>query len=96
MKNLNLEICFACNQRKMLWANFPCQHLLWCSDCRLQVIQVAGASDQRCVLCDLKVEKIDMLPWHDVCQAVRVDLPNVKEFPPFDPNHIRRYRYSAL
>ncbi|KAL4600685.1 hypothetical protein ACB092_11G216100 [Castanea dentata] len=78
MKNLNRGICFACNQRKMLWANFPCQHLLWCSDCRLQAIQVAGASDQRCVLCDLKVEKIDMFPWHD-------------EFPPFDPNHTRRY-----
>ncbi|KAK7852020.1 heterogeneous nuclear ribonucleoprotein 1 [Quercus suber] len=89
IKSLNREMCFACNQRKMLWANFPCQHLLWCSDCRLQAIQVAGASDQRCVLCDLKVEKIGMLPWHDVCQAVRVDLPNVKEFPPFDPNHIR-------
>ena len=57
---------------------------------------MAGASDQTCVLCDLKVEKIDMLPWHDSCQAVRVDLPNVKEFPPFDPNHIRRYGYSAL
>ncbi|XP_050281658.1 uncharacterized protein LOC126722549 [Quercus robur] len=89
IKSLNREMCFACNQRKMLWANFPCQHLLWCSDCRLQAIQVAGASDQRCVLCDLKVEKIDMLPWHDICQAVRVDLPNVKEFPPFDPNHIK-------
>ncbi|XP_015879390.4 uncharacterized protein LOC107415561 isoform X2 [Ziziphus jujuba] len=53
--------CFGCNERKMLWANFPCQHLLWCSDCREKAILVGGAFAHKCVVCDVEVQKIALI-----------------------------------
>ncbi|KAF2299203.1 hypothetical protein GH714_030954 [Hevea brasiliensis] len=41
--------CFGCNQRRVLWANFPCQHLLWCADCKLQMTQAASNFEHKCV-----------------------------------------------
>ncbi|KAE8021669.1 hypothetical protein FH972_007540 [Carpinus fangiana] len=79
--------CFACNQREMSWANFPCQHLLWCEDCKLQAILASGASEHRCVVCDVKVQKI--LPSREFFQRASQGVPNVEEFPPFNPNHIQ-------
>lgn len=88
--------CFACNQREMLWANFPCQHLLWCDDCKLQAIWAAGASEHKCVVCDEKVQKIGLIRSHEFCQRAIHGVPNVEEFPPFNPNHVRRYGYTKL
>ncbi|XP_031378821.1 uncharacterized protein LOC116194208 isoform X2 [Punica granatum] len=54
--------CFACKTRKMIWANFPCQHLLWCNDCKLEAVKAAGDSQHKCVICDRKVQRIDPIP----------------------------------
>lgn len=47
------------------------------------------------MVCNLEVEKIDVLPWH---MAARLppsdDILNVEEFPPFDPNSLRRYGFA--
>ncbi|CAN6702536.1 unnamed protein product [Malus baccata var. baccata] len=57
--------CFACNQNQMSWANFPCQHLLWCSDCKVRAILAAGDSVHKCVVCDAQVHKLISLPRND-------------------------------
>ncbi|KAF5479184.1 hypothetical protein F2P56_000031 [Juglans regia] len=77
--------CFACNQQEMLWANFPCRHLLWCSDCKWQAIVAAGDSEHKCVVCHVEVQKIDLLRWHESCQPASDDVLNAHEFPAFDP-----------
>ncbi|GAB2287926.1 hypothetical protein Dimus_022278 [Dionaea muscipula] len=89
-------ICFACGKSKMLWANYPCEHLLWCNDCKLMAMQVSalGTSSHRCVMCDRVVEKIDLLPGmmiteeHRNYQRIQIDL----EFPPLDAYHLWRHR----
>ncbi|KAK6928204.1 Ankyrin repeat [Dillenia turbinata] len=87
--SLEQGMCFGCSKRKILWANFPCKHLLWCGDCKLQAIRVAGAFEHKCVICDAKVEKIGILPWYEKPRPICRDSSNVEEFPPFDPNRIR-------
>ncbi|KAL6136455.1 hypothetical protein ACLB2K_061750 [Fragaria x ananassa] len=51
-ERLSARRCFACKQQKMLWANFPCKHLLWCNDCKLRAIGASGLFPHKCVLCD--------------------------------------------
>ncbi|XP_057953695.1 uncharacterized protein LOC131147990 [Malania oleifera] len=80
--------CFACNQGKMSWTNFPCQHSLWCSDCKHLAVQAAaGTFEHKCVVCDSKVEEIIWNPWHDNPQQTG-NVPS-DEFPSFDPNQIQ-------
>lgn len=86
--------CFACNQQEMLWANFPCRHLLWCSECKWQAIWAAGDFEHKCVVCHVDVQKIDLLRWHEFCQPATNDVLSAHEFPPLDPTRIRRYDYS--
>ncbi|KAL9275443.1 Heterogeneous nuclear ribonucleoprotein 27C-like protein [Drosera capensis] len=84
--------CFACGNKTVpLWTNYPCQHVLWCSDCKHIVRRVAmvGSSGHRCVVCDQEVEKIDLLPGtgtedHSKCSRMQVDM----EFPPLDTLHL--------
>lgn len=94
MQNYNEGVkegkCFACEERKALWANFPCQHLLWCVDCKTQASLAAGSSIHKCVVCDAHVQRIDVLTCHDYRQLVGQYLFN-EDFPPLDPNHLRRY-----
>ncbi|TXG57541.1 hypothetical protein EZV62_015370 [Acer yangbiense] len=54
--------CFGCNQREMLWANIPCQHLLWCSTCKTEATKAAGSYEHKCVVCDMVVQKFDLIP----------------------------------
>ena len=58
------RMCFACNRSESLWANFPCRHLLWCSNCKIRAIQAAGVLDHKCVVCDAKVQSIGLLPMN--------------------------------
>ncbi|XP_040369777.1 uncharacterized protein LOC121051460 isoform X2 [Rosa chinensis] len=60
-ERLSVRRCFACNQQKMLWANFPCKHLLWCTDCKLRAIEASGLFPHKCVLCDTEVQKMDLV-----------------------------------
>ncbi|KNA18515.1 hypothetical protein SOVF_070100 [Spinacia oleracea] len=57
--------CFACEKKNMMWANYPCQHPLWCGDCKVVAMRIAavGTSTHKCVICDEVVEKIDLIPW---------------------------------
>ncbi|XP_038725145.1 uncharacterized protein LOC120016440 isoform X1 [Tripterygium wilfordii] len=80
--------CFGCNQRKILWANFPCQHLLWCADCKLQVTSLSGHYEHKCVICDKKVDKIDIVPLYTYHQPICHISSD--EFPPLDSDHSRR------
>ncbi|PON67324.1 Splicing factor-like protein [Trema orientale] len=89
--SINEGKCFACSQRKVLWANIPCGHLLWCSDCKMQASLAAGSFAHKCVVCDVQVQKIDLLPCFDLSQLELVHgyKSHDEDFPPFDPNHIR-------
>ncbi|BFG26698.1 hypothetical protein CerSpe_129720 [Prunus speciosa] len=83
--------CFGCNQKQMLWANFPCQHLLWCSSCKEQAILAAGDFEHKCVVCDLQVHKIITLPRHDdfppiVDPAAYLPTPLMKKTSPLSGN----------
>ncbi|KAH0973709.1 hypothetical protein GBA52_025865 [Prunus armeniaca] len=83
--------CFGCNQKRMLWANFPCQHLLWCSSCKVQAILAAGDFEHKCVVCDLQVHKIITLPCHDdfppiVDPAAYLPTPLMKKTSPLSGN----------
>ncbi|PQQ10078.1 uncharacterized protein Pyn_38626 [Prunus yedoensis var. nudiflora] len=83
--------CFGCNQKQMLWANFPCQHLLWCSSCKVQAILAAGDFEHKCVVCDLQVHKIITLPRHDdfppiVDPAAYLPTPLIKKTSPLSGN----------
>ncbi|CAK7327986.1 unnamed protein product [Dovyalis caffra] len=80
--------CYGCNERRMLWANFPCLHLLWCTDCKLQAMMAARIGEHNCVVCDIKMQKIDLISWHQYCQPI-IDIAYTKEFPPFDPDYMR-------
>ncbi|KAL6143451.1 hypothetical protein ACLB2K_054146 [Fragaria x ananassa] len=60
-ERLSARRCFACKQQKMLWANFPCKHLLWCNDCKLRAIGASGLFPHKCVLCDTEVQKMDLV-----------------------------------
>ncbi|XP_062106663.1 uncharacterized protein LOC133818003 [Humulus lupulus] len=82
--------CFACNQHKVLWANIPCRHLLWCSDCKIKASLAARNFSHKCVVCDVEVQNINLLPCIDLSQIVRGCISRDEEFPPFNPNHIRR------
>ncbi|XP_024006856.1 uncharacterized protein LOC18012966 [Eutrema salsugineum] len=55
---LKQGMCFWCNKRILLWANFPCRHKLWCSSCKQKITQSADGIEEhhRCVVCDAKVE----------------------------------------
>ncbi|CAN8266009.1 unnamed protein product [Cochlearia groenlandica] len=58
-------MCFWCNKRMFLWANFPCRHKLWCSSCKQKATESAGGSfvdNHRCVVCDAKVERFVLSP----------------------------------
>ena len=81
--------CFACNEQEVLWANFPCQHLLWCIDCKMQATLAARSFAHKCVVCDVEVQKVDLLTRHDYQQLVGQYIFH-EEFPPLDPNQIRR------
>ncbi|XP_024019891.1 uncharacterized protein LOC112091173 [Morus notabilis] len=63
-----------CHGRKMfrlaLWANIPCKHLLWCTDCKLQASLATGSFAHKCVVCDVEVQKMDLLPCQDGRQLV--------------------------
>ncbi|KAJ6364960.1 hypothetical protein OIU76_029858 [Salix suchowensis] len=53
--------CLGCNERRVLWANFPCLHVVWCADCRLQAMMVAArVAEHKCVVCDIKVQRVDL------------------------------------
>ncbi|KAK3212719.1 hypothetical protein Dsin_017425 [Dipteronia sinensis] len=78
--------CFGCNQREMLWANIPCQHLLWCGTCKIEATKAAGSCEHKCVVCDMIVQKFDLIPpTKTYCQA---RIPNAEEFPPLYPSNI--------
>ncbi|CAI0453381.1 unnamed protein product [Linum tenue] len=53
--------CFRCNLRRTLWANFPCRHLVWCVECKAKVIDAVGSFNHKCVVCDFRVENIDLI-----------------------------------
>ncbi|CAL1392119.1 unnamed protein product [Linum trigynum] len=53
--------CFRCNLRRTLWANFPCRHLVWCVECKAKVIDAVGSFNHKCVVCDYRVENIDLI-----------------------------------
>ncbi|WRX20459.1 RNA recognition motif domain - like 10 [Theobroma cacao] len=82
--------CLWCNKPNLLWANFPCQHLLWCGDCRIEAARAGGDFDHRCVVCDVKVQKF-ILPTLDRYShsLLHGKILKHEEFPPFDPSHIR-------
>ncbi|KAJ8775072.1 hypothetical protein K2173_020076 [Erythroxylum novogranatense] len=50
--------CFGCQQRRLLWANSPCEHLLWCEDCRPKTIWKGSPYEHRCVVCDATVQNL--------------------------------------
>ncbi|XP_012084849.2 uncharacterized protein LOC105644184 isoform X2 [Jatropha curcas] len=79
--------CFSCNQHRLLWANFPCQHLLWCADCKPQITQTPFNFEHKCVVCDVKVQKIDLISWQD--HHYTTDNTALIEFPPFTSDYIR-------
>lgn len=81
--------CFACKQREVLWANIPCKHFLWCADCKVQAILAARSFTHKCVVCDVEVHKIDLLPCQDSRQLVDENISHV-EFPSFYPKHKQR------
>ncbi|KAJ0043709.1 hypothetical protein Pint_19235 [Pistacia integerrima] len=58
--NLLRGLCFGCNRQKMMWGNFPCKHLLWCGNCKLEAEQI-GRYDHKCVVCDMEVQKINLI-----------------------------------
>ncbi|TYG62680.1 hypothetical protein ES288_D07G251200v1 [Gossypium darwinii] len=80
--------CFWCNQSKLLWANFPCQHLLWCGECKTEAARAAGDSDHRCVVCDAKVQTFILPTLDRYPQSLHGKSLKTKEFPPFDPSCI--------
>ncbi|XVE83794.1 hypothetical protein DITRI_Ditri16bG0115600 [Diplodiscus trichospermus] len=81
--------CFWCNQPKLLWANFPCQHLLWCGDCKTEAARAAGDFDHRCVICDMKVQKFILPTLDRYPQSLHGRVRKNEEFPPFDPSHLQ-------
>ncbi|KAL2898586.1 Ankyrin repeat and SOCS box protein 3 [Bienertia sinuspersici] len=85
--------CFACEKKKMLWANYPCQHLLWCGDCKLVAMSIAaiGTSAHKCVVCDEVVEKVDLIPWTRRQNQSFED----REFPPIHDAYLRSQRLQA-
>ncbi|GMH15661.1 hypothetical protein Nepgr_017502 [Nepenthes gracilis] len=85
--------CFACDKSMMLWANYPCQHLLWCGDCKFIAMRVAavGTCSHKCVVCDSVVEHINLLPWTKTDQQIIFDeIHRETSFPPIDATHLRR------
>ncbi|KAF3444784.1 hypothetical protein FNV43_RR14477 [Rhamnella rubrinervis] len=60
-KSITVGKCFGCKQGNMLWANFPCKHSLWCTDCKVYAKRAAGAFAHLCVVCDVEVQKIDLV-----------------------------------
>uniref|UniRef100_A0A803N3H5 Uncharacterized protein n=1 Tax=Chenopodium quinoa TaxID=63459 RepID=A0A803N3H5_CHEQI len=85
--------CFACEKKKMMWANYPCQHLLWCGDCKVVAMRIAavGTSTHKCVVCDEMVEKIDLIPWTRRQHHSYEDM----EFPPVHAAYLRSQRLQA-
>ncbi|KAK9012578.1 hypothetical protein V6N11_040623 [Hibiscus sabdariffa] len=77
--------CFWCNQQKLLWANFPCQHLLWCSECKTEAARAAGDFDHRCVVCDAKVQTFILPAMDRYPQSLHGRPLKTEEFPRFDP-----------
>ncbi|GLU11097.1 hypothetical protein SLE2022_278660 [Rubroshorea leprosula] len=81
--------CFWCNQNKLLWSNFPCQHQLWCSDCKILAARASGNYEHRCVVCDRLVQKFLFVPSDGCSQCLHGDAPNHKEFSPIDSSHFQ-------
>ncbi|KAL5582316.1 hypothetical protein UlMin_014758 [Ulmus minor] len=88
--------CFGCNKSKLLWSNFPCRHMLWCTECKAKILLVAGDFTHKCVVCDVEVLKTDLVPCHGYRHIVQEHIPqDEEEFPPFDPYHILRLDFSS-
>ncbi|GAV72330.1 LOW QUALITY PROTEIN: RRM_1 domain-containing protein/Ank_2 domain-containing protein/OST-HTH domain-containing protein, partial [Cephalotus follicularis] len=79
--------CFGCNEHRLLWANFPCRHLLWCSDCKLKAIQAAGNFEHKCVVCGVKVHKFVLSPSNAYNWSSCGHFLHDEELPPFDSTH---------
>ncbi|XVF58264.1 hypothetical protein PTKIN_Ptkin07bG0050800 [Pterospermum kingtungense] len=88
-ESINQGKCFWCNQPKLLWANFPCQHLLWCSDCKKEAARAAGDCDHRCVVCDEKVQGFILPTLNRYPQSLHGKILENEKFRPFDPSHIQ-------
>ncbi|XP_074286562.1 uncharacterized protein LOC141611823 isoform X2 [Silene latifolia] len=79
--------CFACGENRLVWANYPCQHLLWCSGCRAKAMRIAevGTPSHKCVVCDHVVVKIDLVSWSKLQFQSNADT----EFPPIHAARLR-------
>ncbi|KAM7252754.1 hypothetical protein ACFE04_008263 [Oxalis oulophora] len=89
--------CFGCNQRLVLWANYPCQHMLWCTRCKVEFSQAAGSCEHFCVICDAQVQKITLLPSSNGCsQSLHEYVCNDAEFPPLITHNNVRPSIAAL
>ncbi|KAH9614067.1 hypothetical protein KSS87_002764, partial [Heliosperma pusillum] len=86
--------CFACGENRLVWANYPCQHLLWCSGCRAKAMEIAqvGTPSHKCVVCDHVVVKIDLVSWSKLQFQSYAD----SEFPPIHAACQRRSGYIFL
>ncbi|KAL5739040.1 hypothetical protein ACOSP7_027966 [Xanthoceras sorbifolium] len=87
--NIKRGKCLGCNQREMLWANLPCQHLLWCSVCKLEATKAADSYEHKCVVCDMKVDNFNLISPKRYYPPLYQALPNVEEFPPLYPSQIQ-------
>ncbi|KAK9741147.1 hypothetical protein RND81_03G085100 [Saponaria officinalis] len=85
--------CFACGDNRLVWANYPCQHLVWCSDCKLKAMRIAevGTLSHKCVVCDHVVNKIDLIPWTKLQFQSCDDM----EFPPIHAACLRSQKLRA-
>ena len=78
--SINRGTCFGCGDNRLVWANYPCRHLLLCIDCKFKVVRIAevGSPNHKCVVCDQIVEKIDLIRWSELQFHNYHDM----EFPP--------------
>ncbi|KAL9247717.1 hypothetical protein vseg_021119 [Gypsophila vaccaria] len=91
--SVNRGTCFACGANRLVWANYPCQHLVWCSDCMLKAMRIAevGTLSHKCVVCDHVVTKIDLMPWTKLQFQSCDDM----EFPPIHAACLRSQKLRA-
>lgn len=69
-KSITAGKCFGCNQGKMLWANVPCKHALWCTGCKVHFIVAAGAFAHLCVVCDMEVRRMELISHPDYALTI--------------------------
>ncbi|XP_050226511.1 uncharacterized protein LOC126676363 [Mercurialis annua] len=86
--------CFGCNQRRVLWANIPCQHLLWCGNCKLEVALAARSSEHKCVVCDIKVQNIDVASLHEYYKSTSDKIDLLPAFNPQLLTQVTSYQFS--